>query len=120
MSLQTDTGTLENGTQFDSSRDRGQPLEFPLGEGQVIKGWDLGVATMKVGERAILKIAPEYGYGDRGAGGVIPPRATLMFDVELVGVKNSSSGMLPTILKQILVVIVMYGLLYLLYLRNVR
>src|SRR5262245_65533793 len=81
------TGWLTDGRKFDSSLDRGQPLVFPVGRGRVIKGWDEGVGSMKVGGKRKLVIPAHLGYGDHGAGGVIPPGATLIFEVELLDVK---------------------------------
>lgn len=99
------TGTLEDGTKFDSSRDRDEPFKFKLGEGQVIKGWDLGVKTMKKGERATLKIQSQYGYGSSGSPPKIPGGATLLFDVELISWtswKDVSEARDGTIMKRIL------------------
>lgn len=84
------TGYLEDGTKFDSSVDRGEPFSFPLGVGNVIKGWDEGVAKLPVGTKAILQIPAELGYGSRGAGGVIPPNATLYFEIEVLDQNESN------------------------------
>lgn len=86
------TGWLTDGTKFDSSHDRGQPIQFPIGQGRVIRGWDEGLSTMHVGGRRILIIPPDLGYGDRGTpGGPIPPGATLIFDVELVDIPATTT-----------------------------
>jgi len=85
------TGTLTNGKKFDSSRDRGKPLQFKIGKGQVIKCWDEGLAKMSVGSKAKLTCSPDYAYGERGHPGLIPPSATLIFDVELVGISQEKS-----------------------------
>ena len=80
------TGTLSDGTKFDSSIDRGQPFKFTLGQNSVIQGWELGVVGMKVGEKRKLTIPPELAYGPAGAGGVIPPNATLIFEIDLLSI----------------------------------
>ena len=86
------TGLLPSGVKFDSSLDRGEPFNFPLGMGRVIKGWDEGIGKLRIGEQATLIIPPQLGYGERGAGGVIPPNATLIFIVELLGIKEQPKG----------------------------
>jgi len=92
-------GMLDDGTEFDSSYTRGEPISFPLGTGRVIPGWDEGIALMSVGGKGQLIIPPELGYGEQGAGGVIPPNATLVFDVELVGIRAGSPAA-PTQVKE--------------------
>ena len=87
------TGKLADGTKFDSSYDRNAPIEFPLGEGRVIPGWDEGISLLKVGGKATFIIPPHLAYGEKGAGGVIPPNATLIFDVELMGVKKDNKDL---------------------------
>ena len=82
------TGTLENGTKFDSSLDRGSPFSFTLGAGSVIQGWEMGILGMKVGEKRKLTIPSELGYGKTGAGSIIPPNATLIFEVEMLGISK--------------------------------
>jgi hypothetical protein len=95
-------GSLLDGKVFDSSRDRGEPIEFILGTGQVIKGWDEGIALMKVGGRMMLIIPPELGYGSRGAGDLIPPNSTLIFDVELMDVHKPKKSVIDTMMNLIL------------------
>jgi len=80
-------GTLQNGNEFDSSRKRGRPFKFTVGKGEVIRGWDEGVAQLSVGQRARLICSPDYAYGSKGHPGIIPPNATLTFDVELLGIE---------------------------------
>jgi len=86
------TGTLPNGSEFDSSRKKERPFRFVLGAVQVIKAWDIGIASMRIGERAILTCGPGFAYGEAGFPPVIPPNATLLFDVELIGIENASAG----------------------------
>lgn len=90
--LYDDQAEEYRGDKFDSSVDRGQRFHFTLGEGQVIKGWDQGVAGMSIGEKRVLTLVPEMGYGDRGAGDVIPPGATLIFEIELFGLEGPSDA----------------------------
>ena len=93
------TGTLIDGTKFDSSQDRKEPIAFPLGRGAVIKGWDEGIAQLGIGDSSVLIVPPQLGYGDKGAGGVIPPNATLVFVVMLVDIKGEA---LSTVLQKII------------------
>ena len=96
------TGWLLDGKKFDSSRDRNETFEFTLGANQVIKGWDEGLALMRIGDKFRLIIPPELGYGDKGAGEVIPPDATLIFDVELIGVHKTRKPIADTLMEVIL------------------
>jgi len=96
------TGMLTDGKVFDSSRDSGEPIEFTLGEGQVIKGWDEGIALMKVGSQMRLIIPPELAYGSKGAGKIIPPNSTLIFDVELMDVHKPLKSVIDTMMTLIL------------------
>jgi FK506-binding protein 1 len=89
----THSGTLaETGVKFDASRDKGRPFQFTIGIGRVIKGWEEGVIQMSLGEKALLKISSDYGYGARGAGGVIPPNADLLFEVDLLKIGDAGSA----------------------------
>jgi len=105
------TGKLMNGTVFDSSVTRGEPFSFRLGARQVILGWDKGVATMQVGEKCVLRCHPDVAYGSAGAGGVIPPNATLLFEVELLAVEAPKAPSFPSALPVILLLIGLYYLL---------
>jgi len=105
-------GTLEDGTVFDSSRTRGTPIQFNVGQSQVILGWDLGVATMSEGELAVLEIAPEYGYGNSGAPPVIPPNAKLTFEVELMHFCEDERKPLSNITVFLIVLFIAAGMAY--------
>jgi FK506-binding protein 1 len=106
-------GTLaSNGSKFDASRDRGRPFQFTIGIGQVIKGWDEGVMQMSLGEKAMLRITSDYGYGARGAGGVIPPNADLNFEVELLAINGKSELPYHTLLLLCFVDIIYCLLMY--------
>jgi FKBP-type peptidyl-prolyl cis-trans isomerase len=103
------TGRLTNGAVFDSSRLREMPFEFTLGAGHVIQGWEKGVATMTKGEKAVLRCAPTYAYGSSGAGGLIPPNATLEFELELIGWKESPSIWSYPAVKCVVVLLIGYA-----------
>ena len=105
------TGKLVDGTVFDSSVTRGQPFSFRLGAREVILGWDKGVASMQVGEKCVLKCHPDVAYGSSGAGGVIPPNATLLFEVELLKIEEAKPPAFPTVLPLVLLCIGIYYLL---------